>query len=126
MSAKDWEFKFTDENGIVHVFGWNDIFGYDEGEPNEVLDKINSVNIKDVVIVNKSKQGYSDKCIKTAEDRTYTISDLETIFKEIMDRQRYNSRWIFEDGSEKSTDVGWAIEGIEFFLEELKRRNSIQ
>lgn len=29
MKLKDIKFRFTDEKGIAHTFGWNDIYGYE-------------------------------------------------------------------------------------------------
>lgn len=44
---------------------------------------------------------------------------------EILHRQDRQSRWKFEDGRTVSGDVGYMIEGIQYFVAELKRRSTL-
>lgn len=51
-----------------------------------------------------------------------TIKDLIKFKSEIILRQKYDSQWLDEDGNSSCTDVSYAIDGIEKFVEEIVRR----
>ena len=60
--------------------------------------------------------------IKYAKLKLITIESLIKLKSEIIARQKYDYQWLDEDGNSSCTDVSYAIDGIEKFVEELLRR----
>ena len=51
-----------------------------------------------------------------------TLKELIKFKCEIIARQEYDSQWLDENGNSSCTDVSYAIDGIEKFVEEIVRR----
>lgn len=57
---------------------------------------------------------------------TYTFEELVGLFRYISSLQKYDSQWIHFDGSTQTTDVGYGIECIEAFLEDIYQISEVR